>query len=440
MTKKRFVLFVAFVFIVLLVTACGGGEDADVQAIPEKFLFSTWGDPTFFEAGFNGMKTEYSEYENVQFEFLPGGDDTDELLSKIIVDFAAEAWDTMPDAAEMNTNMIPQLAEAGVAVDLTSYIEPFKDDISPAILDGITYEGKVYAVPFMPNSGMIWYNNDVFTEAGINADDIETWDDYMEAGRQIRDFEFADGVDRYITSADIGWGPGMALQLMLQQGCSGFFDPETGDLTIENDPVFRKAFTLWTDAFAEGILLEVAEWDTPWYNGLNEGIIATYPSANWMDQVIQQELENQEGVWRAMMLPALESGGSRIAFEGGSANVIVLNKTGLNKDMVWAFLEYSFLNKDVTGELVSSFNLVPAYLPAMDHPYYTDPNEFYGGQEVGKLDKQIQQSDACAFPYTENFAESMDLVLVEMLEVWAGNKTVDEAIADAASAIREATQ
>lgn len=408
--------------------------------VPASFKFSTWGDPTFFEDGFNRMKETYPEYANVEWEFLPGGEGTEDLLAKLIVDFAAEAWDTMPDATEMNTSAIPQLAEAGLLVDWTEEIEPYKDDISPAVLEGVTWNGKVWAVPWMPNSGMIWYNKDVFDEAGINADDIKTWDDFFAAGKVIRETEFADGVERYITSGDVGWGPGMPLQLMLQQECSGFFDPETGELTIDTDPAFHKAFELWANAMTEDIILPVAEWETTWYDGLNEGIIASYPSANWMDQVIQQELENQEGKWRAMKLPLVTSDGSQAAFEGGSANVIVLNKPGLNKDLAWAFLQNSFLNEDVTGDLLSTHKLVPAYIPALDHPYYSGPNEFYGGQEVGKLDKEIQQSASCQFPYTEYHAEAMDLILVEMQEVWTGNKTVDQAIEDAAASIRGAIE
>lgn len=406
--------------------------------LPASFKFSTWGDPTFFEDGFNRMKEAYPQYADVAWEFLPGGDGTEDLLSKMIVDFAAGAWDTMPDAAEMNTSMIPQLAEAGLLVDWTAEIEPYKNDISPAILEGVSWNGKVWAIPWMPNSGMIWYNKEVFDEAGINVDDIKTWDDYFEAGKVIRETEFADGVERYITSGDVGWGPGMPLQLMLQQECSGFFDPDTGELTIDTDPAFRKAFELWANAMADDVIMPIAEWETAWYDGLNEGFIASYPSANWMDQVIQQELENQEGKWRAMKLPLVTSSGNQAAFEGGSANVIVLNKPGLNKDLAWAFLQNSYLNKDVTGDLLSTHKLVPAYIPALEHPYYTEPNPFYGGQEVGKLDKEIQQAASCKFPYTEHYAEALDLILVEMQEVWAGNKNVDQAIEDAAAAIREA--
>lgn len=415
--------------------------EEDVEpAAPSEFKFSTWGDPTFFEDGFNRMKQDYSAYADVEWTFVSGGEGDGDLLSQLRADWIAESWDTMPDAAEMSTSYIPLLAEEGLLVDLTDMVAPYADDISPAVLNGVTYNGKVYALPWMPNTGMIWYNKEVLDEAGINADDIETWDDYMEAGRTIRDYEFSDGVERYIHNADIAWGPGMALQLMLNQECSSYIDPDTGELAIDTDPAFRRAFEWWVDAYEEGILLEVEEWETPWFDALNEGIIASYISANWMDQVIQFDLEDQEGKWRAMPLPAWEPGGSRAAFESGSANVVILNKPGADVDLAWTFFEHSFLNEDVTGDLTSAHALVPAFLPAFDHPYYSGPNDFYGGQELGKLDREIQESASCAFNYTQHYYDITDLVMVEIQEVWAGNKDVDQAIADAADAVRFAIE
>lgn len=437
--KKVLFLFSLLLVAALLLSAFYAGIEP-AQEIPDKFMFSTWGDPTFFEDGFNRMKDANPEFANVEWEFLPGGDGTEDLLAKLIVDFAAESWETMPDMAEMSTSYIPQLAAAGVLADLTELVEPYREDISPAVLAGVTWDGKIWAMPWMPNTAMIWYNKEVFDMAGINADEIETWQDYLEAGEAIRSFEFSDGKDRYITNADVAWGPGMMMQIMLQQQCSGFFDPETGELTIEDDPAFRNAFEFWTTAYEMGILLPLEEWETAWFDGLNEGLIASYPSANWMDQVIQLDLEGAEGKWRAMKLPAFDAGGSRASFEGGSANVVVLNKPDLNLDLAWAFIEHSFLNTEVTGDLTSTHMLVPAYIPALDHPYYTEPNDFYGGQAVGLLDREIQEEATCAFPYTEYHAEVVDLVLTEIQEVWAGNKTVDEAIQDAAEAIRFATE
>ena len=54
------------------------------------------------------------------------------------------------------------------------------------MLESVTWDDRVWAVPYKSHTAMLWYNKDVFDEAGIDAEGIETWDDYLEAGRSIR--------------------------------------------------------------------------------------------------------------------------------------------------------------------------------------------------------------------------------------------------------------
>lgn len=416
-------------------------ENGEMEVdVPDTLTFSTWGDPTFFESGFTGLKDEYPMYSNVTWEVIPGGEDTNDLLSKFIVDFAAGSWDTMPDIAEMNTTTLGKLVEGDMVVDLTNFIEPYKDQFSASVIKGVTFDGKIYALPWMPNTAMVWYNSEVFEEAGINPDDIETWNDYLEAGRIIKDFNFADGEQHYIHDADIGWGPDMQIQMMLQQQCSGFFDPDTGELTIDQDPAFANVMNFWNTGFQEGIFMRIEAWSGQWFSSLSEGIIASYISANWMDQVIQFDFENAEGKWRAMPLPAWEPGGVRAAFEGNSANLIVLNKPEIKEDLIFAYLKHAFLNEEVTGEITAEYRLVPAFQPALSNPYYSEPNPFYGGQVLGELDKQIQNNSTCSFPYTENYSEVMDIIMSELQNMWAGNQTPQEAIDNSAEIIRQSVQ
>jgi lactose/L-arabinose transport system substrate-binding protein len=395
---------------------------------PSPTFTIAWGDPALFQDAFERMKAAYPAYAESELESMPTNGDPVVLLQ------TACAAGAPPDIAEVSNYDIFRLVESAMFVDLTERIEPYKGSISPALLEGVTWNGRVWAVPYRPYTAMLWYNKAVFDEAGIGADSIETWDDFLAAGRIIRDFEFADGLERYIHSADADWVAGIQLLLMLQQQCSNFFDPETGEVTIDTDPHFRTVMQWWDTAYKEGILLETT--GNPWESASRE--IAAYISGNWMDEIIRS-LEGAQGQWRAMKLPAWEPGASRAAFGaygGCSANVVVLNGPQADGDLAWAFVEHSFLNLEVTGDLMAAHRLIPAYLPAFDHPYYNTPDEFYGGQVLGLLDKEIQQEATCGFHYTEYYEPAVDLISVEVGEMWAGIQDVDQAIADAAAAIR----
>lgn len=387
----------------------------------------SWGDPALFQDAFGRMKTAYPVYADFELRSMPARGNPVALLQ------ATWAAGVAPDVAEVSNCDISRLVESGMFVDLTERIEPYRDSISPALLEGVTWNSRVWALPYRPYTGMLWYNKAVFDEADIDADAIETWDDFLAAGRIIRDFEFADGLERYIHSADAGWMAGIQLPLMLQQQCSNFIDPATGEVTLDTDPHFRTAMQWWDTAHREGILLETT--GNPWESGGR--VIAAYIGGNWMDEV--QSLEGAYGQWRAMKLPAWEPGASRAAFGaygGSSANLVVLNRPQANVDLAWALIEHNFLNPEVTGDLMAAYRLIPAYLPAFDHPYYSRPDEFYGGQVLGLLDKEIQQEATCGFHYTEHHESIVSLIAAEVQEMWNGGQDVDQTIAEAAAALR----
>jgi ABC-type glycerol-3-phosphate transport system substrate-binding protein len=422
-------------------TGGGGGETSksSTPPVPAEFKFSTWGEPGIFKDGFTQMKEAFPQYKNVDFVNSPVDDDVT-LLQRLMGDWTAQSWDTMPDVVEMTAWAIPQLADAEVLVDLTELVEPFKDNIAPAVLAGVTRNGRIYGLPWTPNTGMIWYRQDVFDMAGVNADDIETWDDYIQAGKTITNFDYPDGVHRYMHSVGASeLDVAMPLQLMLGEQGAGLFDPNTGEVTIDSDPAFKRAVETLVRFKQEGILLPINEWAAPWYAALNDGTLASYISANWMEQIIELDLADSQAEWRAMPLPAFEPGGTRGAFEGCCSTLVVLNKPDVNVDLAWAFMSHSFLNDQVTADLMSKWVLTPAYLPALEQQAAASPSAGgqppFGGQDVATLDLSIQK-EAKAFPYTPAYNEAMDLITAQLEAAMNGDKTVDQAISDAADAIR----
>jgi ABC-type glycerol-3-phosphate transport system substrate-binding protein len=410
-------------------------EPAKVTA-PAKFVFSTWGDATFYQDCFKRFQGKYPEYASTTFENVQADSDST-LQQRLMTDFAANSFDTIPDMVEMSASRIPELADAGILVDLSANMAPFKDKISPGVWQGITRNGKVYAVPWMANSAMVWYRDDVFKEAGIDVSKIETWDDYIAAGKQITQFKFKDGKKHYMLSLGTTDVATQTMQLMLGEQDTGLFDMTTGDTLIDKDAKFQNAFAT-VDRFAkEGIALRIAEWEAPWFAALGDGTIASYISANWMDQIIKGgDLGgDQSGKWRAMMLPAFQKGGNRGALESNSANVVILNKPYAKTDMAFKMAQTCFMSDDITASLTKDHNLVPAYLPALDDARFSAPDPFYGGQEIGKLDKAVQQI-AKPFPYTAAYSQAMELINEQLALVVDGKISVDQGITDAASAIR----
>ena len=78
--------------------------------------------------------------------------------------------------------------EAGVLRDIDDLMRgEWEETLSPAAVNAFTYDGKVYGTPHLVSQVGFWYNKALFAKAGLNADDIKTWDDLLGAVQKLKD-------------------------------------------------------------------------------------------------------------------------------------------------------------------------------------------------------------------------------------------------------------
>jgi raffinose/stachyose/melibiose transport system substrate-binding protein len=58
---------------------------------------------------------------------------------------------------------------------------------NPAAVKGLTFDGKMSAVPFKMSTVSFFYNKENFTTAGVDAAGIKTWDDFLGAVKKLKD-------------------------------------------------------------------------------------------------------------------------------------------------------------------------------------------------------------------------------------------------------------
>ncbi|MDI7923879.1 ABC transporter substrate-binding protein [Ferirhizobium litorale] len=87
--------------------------------------------------------------------------------------------------------VLRQQSQTGALMDLTEAMNA--DDgawakaYKPAALAGLTYDGKVYAVPYRMGTISFFYNKELFQKAGVKAEDITTWNDFLQAVKTLKD-------------------------------------------------------------------------------------------------------------------------------------------------------------------------------------------------------------------------------------------------------------
>jgi sorbitol/mannitol transport system substrate-binding protein len=82
------------------------------------------------------------------------------------------------------------------------------DDILPAIREGLSFEGKLYAAPFYGESSFIMYRKDLMEKAGLTMPEAPTWEFIGQAARAMTDR--AADINGICLRGKAGWGENMA--------------------------------------------------------------------------------------------------------------------------------------------------------------------------------------------------------------------------------------
>jgi sorbitol/mannitol transport system substrate-binding protein len=97
------------------------------------------------------------------------------------------------------------------------------DDLLPAIRQGLSVDGKLYAAPFYGESSMLMYRADLVQKAGLTMPDRPTWQQVHDIAAKINDP--AGGVYGMCLRGKPGWGDNMAFLTTLANTYGGqWFD------------------------------------------------------------------------------------------------------------------------------------------------------------------------------------------------------------------------
>lgn len=78
-------------------------------------------------------------------------------------------------------------AKAGVLEDITTEIRgDWEKSSSSAGIEAFSYEGKTYGAPLYAAQVVFWYNKKLTAQAGVEPQDIKTWDDFLSGVEKIK--------------------------------------------------------------------------------------------------------------------------------------------------------------------------------------------------------------------------------------------------------------
>ena len=152
-------------------------------------------------------------------------------------------------------------------------------DLIPQVKEGLSANGKMYAVPFYAESSFTFYRKDLFDKAGITMPDKPTYDQIAEYAVKLTDKAH----EQYgiCLRGKPGWGENMCFLTPLVNTFGGaWFDMQWNPLVAS--PEWKKAISYYVD------LMKNYGPSGATANGFNENLtlFASGKAAMWIDATV----------------------------------------------------------------------------------------------------------------------------------------------------------
>ena len=118
------------------------------------------------------------------------------------------------------------------------------DDLLPAMRNGLSVDGKLYAAPFYGESSMLMYRKDLTDKAGVSFPERPTWQQVADAAGKIHDPK--SGVYGICLRGKPGWGDNMAFITTMVNSFGGQWFDMTWKPQLESKP-WKDAITFYVD-------------------------------------------------------------------------------------------------------------------------------------------------------------------------------------------------
>ncbi|MEM6428236.1 MAG: sugar ABC transporter substrate-binding protein [Deinococcota bacterium] len=291
-------------------------------------------------------------------------------------------------------------------------------------------DGAIYAIPWDSGPTTVFYRRDLYEQAGISADEIQTWDDFIAAGEKV--LEATDGTVK-MGVISIGSDDEWFRMIANQAGCF-YFDVEGQEVTV-NQPGCVLALETVKKLVDAGVIA-VGGWPEQIQLFQNNNL-ASSVYGSWYGGTIQSEAPEQAGLWGAYPPPALEPGGVRASNIGGSS--FAIPSSSENQELTYEFAKNFLANADNQITSLRDYGLTPSLLSTFEEAYISEPVDFYGGQAVWQ-DILATLGEVLPARGTQFFSEARDVTTAAISDyINGGYDSAQEALDQAARQISQAT-
>lgn len=404
-----------------------GSEEASGDKVQLE-MWSFWGEGArrdAIESALEEFNTSQDEIE-VEYVYQPWGD----VWTKSL---AAIAAGDPPDIIVQDINSVQQRADAQQATNIQEFIDQEDEDLQsrfyPQLWDTVIHEDEAYALPFNTDTHVLFYNKDLFEEAGLDPEaPPATWAELEEMARTL-DVQNGDTWDRF--GFYPRWNLGADIWALNADGGTSWFDEE-GNVTINtpNKVAAMEWMLDWQDYYGRD---NINRYEAEFGQGVADPFISGLVAMRGQNINYYLNLRDnapEDFNFGVAPLPEFEEGSGNWTWGGG----FVLEIPYGAQDPEASFEVMEYLTSTETQEEfgMNSFDIMAnqeANENLMTHPDLSEE-----GQLMYEMAHQNFENTVIT-PVPLTAPDFVPLVNGQIDEAFLGNKTAQEALEDAQASV-----
>ena len=303
------------------------------------------------------------QHPDIQVESLYVGQG-DQQMPKIL---SAVVGNAAPDMLWFAPMLTGQLVELNALRSLDDFLSasPLKPQLDRALFDTMTYEGKIWSIPFSTNNVGVFYRPSLFKAAGITKLP-KTWEDLRQVAKRLtRDADGDGRVDSHGILLPLGkgeWSVFMWLPFMWSAGGELMSQPNAGTeaLNLVNEGAIA-ALQFWRDLVQDGSAVLSQPERGYELDGFIAGKVAMQMSGPWT----LGQLQSTNVDFGVLPIPI----GTQPATAIGGENLFLFKSTPAREQAAFTFAEY-VMSEEFQTQWAIGTGYLPINLKSRENPDY----------------------------------------------------------------------
>ncbi|WP_199750397.1 ABC transporter substrate-binding protein [Brachyspira aalborgi] len=336
----------------------------------------------------------------------------------------------VPDIIQIESDYVQTFAETypQYFFDMNGYID-IDGKVDPSkISTSYDSEGKLVSIPWDSGPVVMFYREDLFNQAGIDINSIITFEDYISAGKKLKE-KFPN-----IIMTGLPFTQDENLFRCLLVANKSYYLNNKGEITVASSKAIE-TLQMIKRLIDEGVAKNTINWDGGIVANKN-GELASWIMGGWWGGTIKDQMPEMKGKWKIAPIPAFPDGAR--ASSSGGAGLSITASEPIKQAAALEFIKESLMNVDNQLMMYEKYSLFPSYLPTYDDERFLKSDDYFG-DDFNKILADVTKEIPNVIYASKDFAEIKNTVVSVYEDVLNNNRDIKSALEQAASQISGAT-